>query len=920
MIGEFIGRKKELADLEAFLQKSLTSEMQVCFVTGEAGAGKTSLIAEFADQAQDAHEKLIFVTGNCNAQTGISDPYLPFRQILSLLTGDEARLSSNAITDKNANRLKTAMKTTGRVLVEIAPELVGTLLPVAGILVALARLGAKERGLLEGLEKQAKGPGRAQDIDQAQIFLQFTALLRDISNEYPLVIILDDLHWVDAASNALFFHLTRELTGCRILLIGLYRANDVAAGRDGQRHPLEQTISEIKRYRGNVWIDLDEATTNDGQAFVEELLNSIPNSFDTAFREALFRHTGGHALFTTELLKKMQENGELVLDEQGRLQVSADLNWHLLPAKVEAVIEERIERLADELRDILTVAAVEGVDFTAQVIARVQQIEGRFLIKGLSQELDRRHQLVREIGEKKVGQSILSQYAFNHILAQLYIYNYLGSAERRILHGDIAEALENLYEGHTEEIAVQLAYHFTEAQKHEKAAEYLHLAGDQAFRLGEFSQARVFYSEALSVLDMIDIEETDATRAYLLWRIGGTYYHTGYWQESEPYFLQSLHYARNAKDKELLAQILIGHAHQLRKRRNTVDAKQAIDEALSLIYQTGNLALESQALLALSPIYSQMGDYHSRIDVIEKARKIAIEIGDVSLEMACLNSLGVINGSVFGNFLKAIDYYEEALQLALQVRNLTAQSLYLANLFTYRRFDALKKARQALERNTAIKKRLKNIPGTHESFKNLGILRLKENEYEEAVQNFSKSRDIADEYKRVRGQVNSRSWLAIVHLLMGQLSHVKEDLESQKPFLSEYRNKTEVFSETLLEGILYLQLAQFDKAQMIFQLEFEQATKALSSQRWAYRYHRAFAKAGMTLLASPDTHLEYMNLSQDLFNDAIENCGWVGVLDDALLILGEIRKKDDQDILKPIEDNLEGKRKIAWHNRPFRDE
>ena len=171
MIGEFVGRKKELADLGAFLQKSLTGEMQVCFITGEAGAGKTSLIAEFADQAQDAHEKLIFVTGNCNAQTGISDPYLPFRQILSLLTGDEARLSSNAITDKNANRLKTALKTTGRVLVEIAPELVGTLLPVAGILVALARLGAKERGLLEGLEKQAKGPGRAQDIDQAQIYL-----------------------------------------------------------------------------------------------------------------------------------------------------------------------------------------------------------------------------------------------------------------------------------------------------------------------------------------------------------------------------------------------------------------------------------------------------------------------------------------------------------------------------------------------------------------------------------------------------------------------------------------------------------------------------------------------------------------------------------------------------------------------------
>ncbi len=389
MFEKFVGRKKELDRLNSYLHSALEGNMQACFIVGEAGSGKSSLIAEFAQQAQSKNDKLIFISANCNAQTGISDSYQPFRQILKLLIGDEAQLASNAINKKNANRLKKALKTSGRALIEIAPELIGSFIPFASILVALVRLGAKEKGLLEGLEKQSEErENKPYHIETSQIFQQYTALLRKISKEHPIVLVLDDLQWVDNASNALFFHLSRELVDTKILLIGLYRANDIAAGRNNERHPLEQTVNEIKRYRGNVWIDLDQATVNHGRAFIDAVLEGINNDLDESFRAPLFKHTHGHALFTVELLRKMQESGQLFENSQGKWQASSTINWSILPTKVEAIVEERVERLDEELKDILNVASVEGMDFTVEVIGKIQHLEMR--LRNVSIEM--RHQ------------------------------------------------------------------------------------------------------------------------------------------------------------------------------------------------------------------------------------------------------------------------------------------------------------------------------------------------------------------------------------------------------------------------------------------------------------------------------------------------------------------------------------------------
>jgi len=322
-----------------------------------------------------------------------------------------------------------------------------------------------------------------------------------------LVLALDDLQWADASSISLLFHLGRRIGESYILIVGAYRPNDVALGRARERHPLEPVLNEFKRYCGNVWVDLSRIEEAEGRRFVDTLIETEPNRLSEDFRQALFRHTGGHPLFTIELLRDMQERGDLVRNEQGRWVEGPTLDLQTLPARVERVIEERIGRLEAELREALTVASVEGEDFTAQVVARVQELSERHLVRRLTQELDRRHRLVWEQGIERVGRQRLSLYRFRHNLFQRYLYNNLGQTEREFLHEDVGHVLEALYGDQAEEIAVQLARHFLEAGLDEKALRYLLPAGDRARRGYAHAEAIDLYGRAAEIAGRLgDVE------------------------------------------------------------------------------------------------------------------------------------------------------------------------------------------------------------------------------------------------------------------------------------------------------------------------------------------------------------------------------------------------------------------------------
>jgi len=442
----FVGREGELDRLDVALDRILEGQGSVFFVAGDAGSGKTALMDAYARQAHEKVPNLLIARGTCNAITGAGDPYLPFRTTLRALTGDvESQWEAGTITGDQARNLWQSLPLVSRSIVEHGPDLVDTFVPGSGLIsrtaTAMPAGGDLLKRLQEVVEREKPVLG---ELVQLQLFQQYTEVLREVAQERPVLLTLDDLQWADSGSINLLFHLGRELTGGRILVLAAYRPEEVALGRTGSRHPLAPVLDEFKRSFGDIWIDLNQAKND---SFVEDFVNSEPNRLGVEFRRMLFRHTGGHALFTVELLRDLQERGDLRQDEVGQWIESPSLAWESLPARVEGVIEARIDRLEEELREILTVAAVEGQEFTAQVVARVQQIQERRLLRSLSQELAKRHQLVKKRQGFHIGEKLLSRYRFAHNLFQRYLYNDLSPGERRLLHGEIAPILEELYAG-----------------------------------------------------------------------------------------------------------------------------------------------------------------------------------------------------------------------------------------------------------------------------------------------------------------------------------------------------------------------------------------------------------------------------------------------------------------------------------------
>lgn len=441
----FVGREGELAQLEYFLGQALGGRGQTVFVTGEAGSGKTALIEAFTEKASRHSDDLIVALGNCSAHSGMADPYLPFREVLSILSGVEEQASSTINT--HASRLGRIAARTTQVLVEVGPDLVGSIVPGATLLAKIGKVVAQKAGWLDKLEKLVQNKPQAipqAAMDQGRIFEQYANVLKALAKEQPLLIILDDLHWADEASIGLLFHLSRRIEQSSILLIGTYRSHEIGL-KSGERHPLEKVLNEIKRQAGNVWIDLDQAQIAGKRAFIDQWLDSKPNELGEAFRQALFRHTEGNPLFTIELLRTLQERGDLVQNAQGRWIQTASLIWDSLPARIEGVIEERLGRLEESQRELLRTASVVGENFTAEALAQVQQTPLRQLLKELPQNLEKHHRLVQERGGLKVGQNLLTGYGFAHALFQDYLYHELGTGERRLLHGELAQVLGQLY-------------------------------------------------------------------------------------------------------------------------------------------------------------------------------------------------------------------------------------------------------------------------------------------------------------------------------------------------------------------------------------------------------------------------------------------------------------------------------------------
>ncbi len=704
----FVGREHELARLDGFLQKALGGKPQICLITGEAGAGKSALMAEFAQRAEAAHSDVVFALAECNAQTGASDSYLPWREVIELLTGGVQEKSHRTLTKENAQRLTTLVGVASGLFFEFAPDVLTAFIPGGALIARATKTMVGKLDLVKTIERRiatSASAAAAPDLDQSRIFQQYAAALRRLTQTAPLVVILDDLQWADAPSIGLLFHLVRTIEDGALMIVGSYRPDDVAIGRDGGRHPLESMVNEIKRYFGDVSIDLALAGASEGRQFIDLLLDQAPNALDSAFRDALLQHTGGHPLFTLELIREMKARGALQQDSSGRWVSRPDLDWAALPPRVEGVVAERLARLERQQRDILTSASVEGAEFHTQVLSRLLEMNERDLVRELSREIEKRHQLVQEATEVRLGRQILSRYRFSHSVFQQYLYNDLTRAERRISHGDIAAALEQLYAGHEADIAAQLAHHYDEAGDAERAIPYLVQLGDRSRRVSAFADADGAYERALALMDEA-VTGADL-RAGLLVKLGTVRESLGEYEPARRCFEEALSLAQSG-DRAAVTGALNGLGWVAVKKGEYGEAQRLCEDALQQAESSGDRSAAALAMRRLGVIARRQGDNEQAAVRYRASLALYRELGDREGAIGCLNNLANAETSL-GDFAAAAQHYQEVQSVAHDIGNRYLAAIALGNLGEVsRRRGDLKGAEDALQQAVALSREIGN--------------------------------------------------------------------------------------------------------------------------------------------------------------------------------------------------------------------
>jgi adenylate cyclase len=822
----FVARERELARLDAFLDGTLAGQSRVVFVTGGPGRGKTALMDAFARRAMEAHRDLLVASGNCNAYSDVGDPYLPFRDVMAMLSGDvEAKWDAGAITREHAQRLWAAFPLVVRALLDHGPHLLDVLVPGAAL---MSRAMIAEQAsvpwlprLREHVNRQGTSP---KDVEQSYLFQQVTNVLRAVVQEQPLLLILDDMQWADVASISLLFHLGRRLAGAdsRVLIACAYRPEEVAIDRvstlrqaqDGailgqaERHSLARVLSEFKRIFGDVWVDLGQTNREESRRFTDALLDAEPNRLAEGFRATLYHRTEGHPLFTIELLRAMQERGDLQKGEDGCWTEGPTLDWETLPARVEAVIAERIDRLDPELQEILTVASVEGELFTPQVVAEVQNMAERPLLFRLSQELERRHRLVREQEEVQTGRRRLSRYRFGHAIFQDYVYKRLSLGERRLLHGEVAAALESLYDGQPDEMAVQLAHHFQRAGDDDRTFRYLTLAAERAARLYANDEAVAHYTHAMEVAERVS---PDAVSLAKLHRGRGLALETlGEFEQARIDHEAILRIARAAGERHVEWHALLDLG-KLWGGRDYNRARDYFERALELAREMDDPAVLAGSLNWMGNWYLNVEKPLAAIERHQQALEIFEQAGDRRGLAATLDLLGIAS-LLGGDVTASVEYYDRAIVL---FRELNDQPSLASSLTG--RGHAGGTTYTAL---TVVSPAIPISPWR---------------DFEEAIRI---ARDV--------GSPAGEAWVAWslgrMHMVQGRYGQALEAIQSGLEIATQIGHREWIVANRCALGVLYLELLAPEEARPQFEAALTLA-EALRSQYWIHHATGALAAA-----------------------------------------------------------------------------
>lgn len=369
----------------------------------------------------------------------------------------------------------------------------------------------------------------------------------------------------------------------------------------------------------------------------------------------------------SELLENLALQGGIARDADGVWRAVRPLEISDLPPRIEGVIAERMARLEPELRDLLQAASVQGETFTAQVLARVRVLDETSLIRRLTQDLEKRHGLIRSQGALSEHSVRLYPYRFEHNLIQQYLYDQLSLPERETLHAQTGQALEDLYAENLSAVALPLAHHFSQAHQEDKALPYLVQAANQRLASYAYSEALTLYEGALELGASLRSSQSLPLLQRAFEGRGRTLLAKGDLPEVRANYQRMLEVAqqRSSAPMQVAAYNLLAEWVS-NFEGNFAEAAGLLEKALQNARGAQDHQSVAQTLFSMCGLFMKMGQFAEAQKCLEEAHALSRSLGDKARMAMTLAHIAVLYQTLC-RFELALQYGQEVATLARQV-------------------------------------------------------------------------------------------------------------------------------------------------------------------------------------------------------------------------------------------------------------
>ena len=563
----FVGRDAEIEQLREVLGRAAEGDGQLVAVVGQPGVGKSRLVWEVI-HSQRTLGWLILQAGSVSHGKGT--PYLPVVDLLKGYFHIGDREESRAIREK----------VTGKLL-----ALDRALEPTLPAFLALLDVPVEDRRW-EALDPPQR---RLRTLDAVR-----RLLLRE-SQVQPLLVVFEDLHWIDAETQSALERLVESLPAARILVLVNYRPE--------YRHDWGGK-SYYRQLR------LDPLAPARASELLETLLGADQRL--TPLKQLLITRTEGNPFFLEESVRSLVDDGVLA-GERGAYRLAAAVGHAQMPATVQALLTARIDRLPPHEKELLQTASVVGTDVPVAVLAAVSGTSAEALADGLA-----RLQATEFLYEARLFPD--AGYAFKHALTHEVAYGSLLQGRRRALHARAVEAIERLYPERLAEHVERLAHHAVRGETWERAATYLRQAGEKATERSAYQQAAVCFEQALAALGHIPASRERLEQAIDLHLDAfGALVVTGALAKVPDHLHEAEALTARLGDERRLGWVLVALGNHAWVSGDSDRALEVCQHALAIATRLGDVPLRMRASTFLGLRQQTAGEYREGVEFLRRA-------------------------------------------------------------------------------------------------------------------------------------------------------------------------------------------------------------------------------------------------------------------------------------------------------------